>query len=82
MNCPDGHITNVTETRATPSGAIRRRRACATCGWRATTYEIVALNGDRPGDSAAILSNRQLATIRKLAKAAAALLGEMPEEAP
>ena len=82
MNCPDGHITHVTETRPTPSGAIRRRRVCSTCDWRATTYEIMALNGDRPGDSAAILSSRQLATIRKLAKAAAALLGEMPDEVP
>jgi hypothetical protein len=39
--------SRVYDTRETPEGGIRRRRACQSCGHRFTTIEIVVLGGNR-----------------------------------
>ena len=40
MNCPRcDSPTKTLETRRVPDGAVRRRRECASCGHRFTTYE-------------------------------------------
>ena len=76
MKCPNGHKTEVAETRESHIG-VRRRRHCSVCGWRGTTYEITATS-DRPGDDiAAVLTKQQLRAIRKMAKATAELIGEI-----
>jgi transcriptional repressor NrdR len=47
MNCPScGASTRVIATRSADDGAaVRRRRACESCGRRLTTYERVASAG-------------------------------------
>jgi transcriptional repressor NrdR len=40
VHCPDcDSPSHVVETRRAPDGAVRRRRECASCGRRFTTYE-------------------------------------------
>jgi hypothetical protein len=64
ISCPEcGHLTRVTETRGTPSGA-RRRRRCKN-GHLLTTLEIVTDVGrGRPiGADVAIIRRRDLAEL-------------------
>jgi transcriptional repressor NrdR len=76
MNCPRcDHPTNTLETRKTEAGAaLRRRRACSSCGHRFTTYEravpetlqVIKRDGSRqPFDRDKLLGSLNRATHKR-----------------
>ena len=66
MLCPQcAGDTGVVDTRATDHNAIRRRRVCADCGYRLTTFEIVSEHN--PSSDAAERMLRQAAKLRTVA---------------
>lgn len=61
--CPKcGGDTNVTDTRATGGGRIRRRRLCSLCRLRFTTIEFIWHGARGPTPEMVPVSKRKLAS--------------------